>query len=143
VTWQEKAQEGDLQGAVLEYVRRFDFVTFAELQQRLEPFAAVRGQISISMSNLGLVLWAGLSGPLADAILALVKAGMLCYEATDQFAYWLDGMVLDLPLPQRIPKGGYKQPRWLPVCLRPGDGQFSPTGGDRISKEVSNAVICG
>lgn len=128
MTWQEKAQAGDLQGAVLEYVRQFDFVTFAELQRRLEPFAAVRGQISISLSNLGLVLWAGLSDPLADAILALVKAGELRYEATDQFAYWLDGMVLDLPLPRRVPRGGYKRPRWLPVCLRLDDGRSSPAG---------------
>lgn len=43
--WVAEAKAGNLAGAIEAYVRAFDWVTFAELVKRLEPYAEVRGDL--------------------------------------------------------------------------------------------------
>lgn len=116
-SWEEPAREGRLADAIEEFIRRYDWVTFPELQRRLEPFAEVRGNVALELAP-NLILWAGMSEAFADTVQQLRSEKRIWSWPTVWLTYFLDGGALKMPIAKRIPKGGYKTERWLPVCLR-------------------------
>lgn len=108
----------DMKTELLEYVRQNDFVTFAELRKVLgEPMA---GDWMVGNESANVWFWAGLSDDFMDALDALISAGAIVYAPTSKLCYMIDGGSMNYPVAgPRVPKGGYKRPRWLPVCLRP------------------------
>lgn len=115
--WQGAAREGRLADAIEAYIRQYDHVTFVELLSRLEPFADVRGDFGLELRD-NVVLWAGMSESFTDAIEQLRAEKRVWPTPTVWLTYMIDGGSLSLPIAKRIPKGGYKKPHWLPVCLR-------------------------
>ncbi len=131
IPWEEQAAVGDLAGAVLEYVRHHDHVSFAELQGRLAACTNTRGDVELQIvaEEYGtLIVWSGLAEGLARAVSKLRDEDLLVYVPCSELVYLVDGGVLTLPVAKRPPKGGYKEPHWLPVVLRPREnveeGQF-------------------
>ena len=115
--WLEHAQAGRLAGAVVEYVRSRDWVSFPELRGALEPYFSVRGDSRLDIAD-NVTLWAGLSAEFADTIADLERAHRLFFHPASLMVYLVDGGVLNLPVAKRLPKGGYKSLHWLPVVLR-------------------------
>ena len=109
-----------LRAAILDIVRRVDWVTFAELPRRLAEVGHVntRGMSSLELPG-NIVLWRGLSADLVDAIRSLLEAKEIFLHPVELFIYRVDGAVLPFPLARRPPRGGYRKPHWAPVCLRP------------------------
>lgn len=116
--WKSLAEQGQLADAIVEYVRTYDWVTFAELQRQLERFMPVRGNASIRIDCDNVVIWSGMSPELASLVLELVDSGRLFLHAGSWLAYFVDGATLRLPLVRRPPARAFEQPHWLPVCLR-------------------------
>lgn len=115
--WESLAREGRLADAIEAYVKQYDWVTFAELLHRMDGFADVRGTIALEIAP-NVVLYAGLSDAFADAVRQLQSEKRIWPYPTSMLTYFIDGGGLTIPLAKRIPKGGYKQQRWLPVCFR-------------------------
>jgi hypothetical protein len=115
--WKLLAEQGQLADAIVEYVRTYDWVTFAELQRRFEPFMPVRGDASIRIACDNVVIWSGMSPEFVNLVLELVYSGRVFVHAASWLAYFLDGATLRLPLVRRPPTRAYKRPHWLPVCL--------------------------
>lgn len=115
--WETLAKAGDLAGAIVEYVRHYDYVSFPELLRRLEPFADVRGTWALEIAP-NVVLWLGMSDAFVDAFNEAKRRGPLVPVPASTLTYLIDGGLLNLPVAKRIPKGGYKKEHWLPITLR-------------------------
>ena len=105
---------------ILEYVRKMDYVSFPELLRHMEGRHEVKGKFSIIMeADENLVLWYGLSENMCEVLHDLRRGGLIKYQPSSLLVYMIDGGMLTLPLAQRPPKVGYKEPHWLPVTIRP------------------------
>ncbi len=92
-------------------------VSFAQLTKRIPSFGGKRALYSQKDPNI--VYWIGISPEAENAILELLKEKAIKVEPTVELVYYIDGIVLLLPLVKRPPQGGYKSPHWLPVVLNP------------------------
>ncbi|TAK32625.1 MAG: hypothetical protein EPO21_14845 [Chloroflexota bacterium] len=115
--WLLAAKDGRLDIAIEHYVCRHDHVSLVELRDALEPFFTVRGDCRLDIAP-NVCLWANMSQEFADAIADLERAGKVHFWPTSIMVYLADGGVLNLPLAKRLPPGGYKTLRWLPVVMR-------------------------
>ncbi len=108
----------DLQCAIVEIVRRYDRVSFAELPRRLADVGMLvsEGQCTIGIPG-NIIFWQGMPPMLVGAILRLLHAGRLHLHPASEWDYMTDGAVLDLPI-ARLARVAYRRPHWLPVCLR-------------------------
>lgn len=115
-----KAQEGDLRGAVIEYVTATDHVTLAEIQEFLSAYMDVEGETELALGHdPNIVLWAGMSDEFVAFMRQLWGDPALALDGCSPWAYMMDGKSLNLPIAKRPPNHGYKEPHWMPVCLRP------------------------
>ena len=106
--------------ALLAYVRKRDFVSYAEMGDVLRPFIPVDGHLAAEVGGVAnLVLWMGMSQAWADTLKELSTAGLLWREPCSLLVYLVDGAVLPLPVAKHPPKGGYATPHWAPSCVRP------------------------
>jgi hypothetical protein len=110
---------GDLGGAVVEYVRQYDWVTFHELARLLEPHMPVSGNQALSLpDDDNILLWVEMSEEFASLVLDLLKNRRIFAHPAQTLTYLIDGGVLKLPPAYRRVKGGYKKPHWFPICFR-------------------------
>lgn len=112
------APEPPLKARVLEYIKRRDYVSFAELGHRFGDNFAGGGEFSISKGE-NIVLWVGMTEAAANAISELLEEGAIRAEPTVLLVYLADGACMRLPLVKR--NRAYKKPHWLPVTFRPAD----------------------
>ena len=108
-----------LDQAILDIVRRIDWVSFAELPRRLEEAGHhdIKGDMALEIQSNAIV-WAGFSAAMVDALRRLLSSKRLFLHPASTLTYLVDGMLLTLPVAKRPPAGGYKSPHWLPCCLR-------------------------
>jgi hypothetical protein len=116
--WLGPARAGNLKEAVRQYVACYDYVSFPELQRKLEPYVPTRGDWLIGGSVPHVILWVGLSSELCTAIEELIAEKALFYHPASPLVFLIDGGMLTLPIAKRCPRSGYKTDHWLPVCLR-------------------------
>jgi hypothetical protein len=122
-TWERLAEERRPLPDVIEaMVRDFDYVTFVEVQRKLEDFYPMRGDLMYGFAPINCWFWAGMSPEFCDAVDALLAEGRLHPVPSQPLTYFIDGGALNLPLALRVPAKGYKSERWMPVCLRLGAG---------------------
>lgn len=112
-----------LAAALLDKVRRYDHVTYAELERvAVEQGIDPTGEWAIipNQDYPTILTWVGISEAFIEALQEIqphveqVPASLL--------VYLIDGKVPRLPIAKRVHR--YKQPHWAPVCLRP-----KPLGG--------------
>jgi hypothetical protein len=109
------SKAGDYAGAMLEYVRRFDYVSFVELQNALSSYFETRGDVRILLGDTNIVLWDGVTEEFAEALETLRATKKLGITPASWLTYMMDGGCLKLPFAKRPPKNGYKDPHWAPV----------------------------
>lgn len=118
-TWKEHAERGDVAEAVVSYVRLYDWVTFIELSKRFAPYITTEGEFEMTFSNDdNLIIWQRMSQEFLALILRLLEEKRIFMHGSCRLTYLIDGGTLGLPTAERPPKGGYKTPHWLPICLR-------------------------
>lgn len=78
-----------------------------------------------------IVLWAGVSEQVIDAVSTLLRRNLVHMTATQPLTYLIDGQFPTFPIAQKPPRAGYKEPHWLPVVLNAGPG---PDQGGRKSR---------
>lgn len=103
---------------VLTYLRKTDWVTFADLHRRFAGDANEPTEIVLPGNR---VVWRGMPQTLLDAIVELVEEGRLAAVPGHRSAYKKDGRILKLPVEKAIPPEGHSEPHWFPVLLRPLD----------------------
>lgn len=115
--WQKLARVGRLDDAIVEYVRRMDWVSFPELERNLKPYLDCRGDWALTTKeNSNVIFWCGMSRPFFDLISGLLTAQRVHLHQASMLTYMIDGGMLKMPLVKSVKP--YKTPHWLPVCLR-------------------------
>jgi hypothetical protein len=108
-----------IKSVVLDLVAKRDHVSFAEFDRFLiEAGIAPKGDLELTYDDGNLVLWQRMSQDYVDAIGELIAEKALYVHPATFWTYLADGTLPGLPIAKRIPRGGYKNPHWLPVCFR-------------------------
>ncbi len=129
---------------IVELVGERDFVTFAELDQRVPGFAARGAEAPMSFTmHENLVLWGGMTEVGARTIAGLLEDGRLALADGTMMTYLADGKVPTMPIAKAARP--YQRPRWLPTTLRPAgkandkaaNGWLLYTEGKRRAQKAS------
>ena len=118
----ELDSDAPLKERVAEYVRKTDYVTFAELGSRFGA-AFFDGEYAM-LARPNIVFWAGMSEEAVTAISELKKEGVIHFQPTQAITYLIDGRSLSFPIVKQA--RDYKKPHWLPVTIRPGRESKGP-----------------
>jgi hypothetical protein len=138
--WAALAEHGQLNAAVVEFVRRHDYVTFPQLEQAFSEFLPTSGEVGLALrSDPNVVLWVGLSPEFSEVIAKLITARRLYVHRTPLERYRTNGNVLRLPPLETLPQDRLPRPSWLPVCLRDlppedGAGPFARVARMKLSR---------
>lgn len=127
---------------ILKYVNDNDWVSFAELERHLtnnglEPCGDL--SMVVNSPNSNVYVWVAMSQAFAEAVQDLLRAGKVYLWHSQPLVYMIDGKLPRLPLAKRMPRGGYKAPRWLPVCLRNRPGKGSGVEA-RVNEKFAEAA---
>ena len=124
--WLGLAEHGQVAAALVEYVRRRDEVTFAELLSDFAPFIETTGQQGLALrSDPNIVLWYGIPAELASTLAKLVSSRKLYLHPARVDQLRAENAPGDLPMIDRLPDERVERPMWLPVVI----GDVSPEGG--------------
>ena len=112
--------------AVVEYVRRRDEVTFAQLLGDFAPFIETDGNQGLALrSDPNVVLWYGIPQELAATLAKLVSARKLYLYPAPAEELRPENAPGELPMIDRLPDERVDRPMWLPVLI----GDVAPDGG--------------
>jgi hypothetical protein len=110
----------DIKADALEIIRTRPGTSWVELIRELgERGHETEGDWAMEAAVDNLVLWAGMSEGVLDALGALKaarKAHLHPLESNLELmaVYIVDGVYLRMPIAKRVPKSGYKEPHWAP-----------------------------
>lgn len=138
--WKAFAEHGQLATAIVEFVRGRDHVAFTQLQEAFAEFFETEGEQGLALrSDPNIVLWLGLSHPLAEALAKLVAEKRIYLHPASAAVYGEKGTAVRFPPLASLPEEPQARPAWLPVCLRlvpsgdPG-GRLSRIGRIRVAR---------
>lgn len=108
----------ELKKAVLDYIRKNNDVSYAELQwlfDRLE--FDYRGEFEIySPVNENVIFWCGWNREAIEIMNELKEENLVEQEPVQPLVYLIDGAGINLPVVKKAVN--YKTPHWLPLVFR-------------------------
>lgn len=111
----EKEKPPELEQRVLDYIQKYQNVTFAELTKKIDGF---RGDCTYwATAKENIILWDGISKEAGQVIESLIARKCISIEPCSYLIYFIDGLALRYPIVKRAQS--YKKPHWLPVVLNP------------------------
>ena len=136
--WLALAEHGQVPAALVEYVRRRDEVSFAELVNDFSPFIETDGDQGLALrSDPNIVLWYGIPQELAATLAKLVSARKLYLYPAPAEQLRPENAPGDLPMIDRLPEDRVERPMWLPVLI----GDVAPEGGAGRFGRVSRMAL--
>lgn len=115
---------------IVALVNSRNHVSFAEIIERMGDRYDLAGEEALEVTACpNLLFWGGMSGLFVDAVQLVLASERAHLEPCPVLVYLVDGLALRLPLARRLPKGGFKAPRWAPVTFVRG-----PSGAVKTSK---------
>jgi hypothetical protein len=102
--------------SIFNIVKERQDVTFKELSREIPGF---KGNTHMSLgTESNVLLWHALSAEAYQALKELLNEDRIFFHPASLMAYEIDGGSPDLPTTDNpLKAGGYKQPRWFPVCF--------------------------
>lgn len=100
---------------ILEYVRHYNGVSFAELSRSIQGFKGEYAMFLGAPETQNIMLWNGMSQEAVDALNELIQEKAILYRGCSLLIYLVDGTFLDYPLVKR--RMSYKKPHWWPVVI--------------------------
>jgi hypothetical protein len=118
IRWTELAELGQVDAAVLEYVRYKDLATFAQLSEELSKHMETKGEYGLALrADPRIVVWTRMSRELADVVLKYVESKRMYLHAVPAATYegvWHPA----LPAVAGVGEERVEKPHWLPALLR-------------------------
>ena len=107
---------------IYDLVRTRRQVSFAELQSQIpgfcyEPTADKKTQVFTFAEHPGLVVWVNLTTEALIALVELRKSKRVYLNPCPALVYLIDGHMLNLPIPKRMPTKETKKDWWVPCVL--------------------------
>lgn len=138
--WMELAEHGQLNAAIVEYLRRCDIAPFPKLQEDFAPFLTTAGDQGLALrSDPNVVLWSGISQDLAGLLSALIAQRRIYVNPAETELYKSLGKGLKLPIVEQLSDDKQSRPVWLPATIRllppaGGTGRFARVARIKLSK---------
>lgn len=139
-TWQNLAEHGQLNAAVIEYLRRHDLGLFPKLQDDFTGYLTTSGDQGLALkSDLNIIFWTGMSRELAELLAELIAARRIYIHTTPAEPYKSIGKALKFPTIGELPEGKSPRPVWMPTALRllpppEGSARFGRVTRIRLSR---------
>jgi len=132
--WENIAEDGNIEDAVISYCKEQDWVSFAEIIDVFQKYLKTSGDNFAISSTLdeNILFWPNFSIGFGKIILNLIRKEKLFLHSCSPMIYLIDGRVPNLPVVVTPPKKGYRALHWIPVCLR-----RIPTGKKRLNVKMS------
>lgn len=104
---------------VIQRIKEYQNVSVVEIRGVLDELGIpTNGQVALEFA-LNCFIWFGMSEEMAEILQALLRDEEVDIKQTCLLVYFCDGSVPNVPMAKRIPKAGYKKPRWIPVVFNP------------------------
>lgn len=138
--WVALLQEGDVMGAVADYVKENDETTIPELQETFAKHLETTGDQGIALrADPNIVLWLGLGGELASAISKLIGGQKLFLHESDAHRFGSKIEQIKIPMLESMPDERAPRPMWLPAVLsdvapESPDARFARVARMKLSK---------
>jgi hypothetical protein len=118
IKWIELAEHGQVEAAVVEYVRFKDVVTFAQLTDDFAAYLETKGEYGLVLrADPKVVVWTRMSRELADVVSNYVESKRMYLHPTTPENYqgiWHPA----LPPVSEVGDERVDKPHWLPALLR-------------------------
>ena len=138
--WMELAEHGQLNAAVVEYLRRCDVAAFPNLQDDFAPFLPTAGEQGLALrADPNIVLWSGMSQQLAELLSTLIAQRRIYLHPAGADVYKSLGKALKLPVVEKLADEKQARPVWLPAAFRllpppGGSSRFARVARIKLSK---------
>ncbi len=117
--WEQLAEQGQLNAALVEFVRCHDHVAFSQIQEAFSGHLETAGEQGLALrSDPNVVLWLGLSPELAEALSKLIAGKRLYVHAASADVYRDLGKTPRLPPLERLAAERIAKPAWYPAEIR-------------------------
>ncbi|MGE5195399.1 MAG: AAA family ATPase [Deltaproteobacteria bacterium] len=117
--WMELAEHGQLNAAVVEYLRRCDVALFPKLQEDFTPFLTTVGDQGLALrADPNVVLWSGMSQELATLLSTLISQRRIYIHPMPAETYKAMAKGLKLPVVTELGEGKQPRPVWMPAAFR-------------------------
>jgi ATP-dependent 26S proteasome regulatory subunit len=139
VRWMELAEFGQIDAALIEYVRWKEFVTFAQIVEDFAPHTETKGDYGLVLrGDTKVVVWTRMSQSLADIVSNYV-AGKRLYLHPAEIEAYAGAWHPTLPPIANVGEDKVEKPHWLPTTLRlvpPAEGsrKFSRVARIKMGK---------
>ncbi len=137
--WVELAEHGQLNAAVVEYLRRREDAPFPTLQEDFGPFLETTGEQGLALrADPNVVLWSGMSQPLAELLSSLISQRRIYLHQTSAETYKALGKGVKLPVVEGLDEQKQPRPVWMPASFRllppeGGSGRFARVARIKLS----------
>jgi ATP-dependent 26S proteasome regulatory subunit len=116
--WMSLADHGQLNAAVIEYLRKNGGAIFPQLQSDFAKWLSATGELGLALkSDPNVVVWAGMGKDFTDLLAALISARRVYLHPCSPEAYKQAGKIIPFPLVSEIPDERLARPGWLPSLL--------------------------
>ena len=138
--WMELAEHGQINAAVVDYLRRSDVALFPTLQEDFAAFLATAGDQGLALrADPNVVLWSGVSQELATLLSTLIAQRRIYIHPVPAEAYKELGKGLKLPIITELGEGKQSRPVWMPAALRliplpGGNARFARVARIKLSR---------
>jgi hypothetical protein len=138
--WMELAEHGQLNAAIIEYLRRCDAAPFSKIQDDFAPFMTTTGEQGLSLrADPNVVLWSGMSQQLAELLSSLIAQRRIYLHAVGVGVYKALGKAVKLPVIETLAEGKQPRPVWMPTAFRllppeGGSGRFARVARIKLSR---------
>lgn len=136
--WMELAEHGQLNAAVIEYLRRCDAAPFPKLQADFAQFLTTTGEQGLALrGDPNVVLWSGMSQELAELLSSLIAQRRIYIHPASTEVYKALGKGVKLPLLEKLNDEKQPKPVWLPTAFR----LMPPEGGSSRFARVARIKL--
>jgi hypothetical protein len=138
--WMELAEHGQLNAAVIEYLRRCDAAPFCKIQDDFAPFMTTSGEQGLALrADPNVVLWSGMSQALAELLSSLIAQRRIYLHMIGVDAYKALGKAVKLPVIEAMADAKQARPVWMPTAFRllppeGGSGRFARVARIKLSR---------
>jgi SpoVK/Ycf46/Vps4 family AAA+-type ATPase len=136
--WMELAEHGQLNAAVIEYLRRCDAALFPSLQDDFAPFLTTAGDQGLALrTDPNVVLWSGMSQDLAQLLSTLIAQRRIYLHPAPAEGYKERGKTMKLPVVENLGDDKQARPVWMPAAIR----LLPPEGGSSRFARVARIKL--
>jgi len=117
--WKQLADRGQLNAAVIEYVRPRTAVDLQSLQMDLAEYLDVEGEEGLALrASPNCVVYSGCNRAFCEVLVGLIEKKRLYLQPAKSSMYDAESLPFKLPLQEGLPEEKPKRPIWVPMMLQ-------------------------